>query len=77
MKLRPLTNGLPFIVPALGGELLSPSLPNSVTERKKTSLSGWLPLPQALHHSPHPSFSSIPPSFMHLSFPQVDYSNSK
>ena len=31
------------MVPALRGELLSPSLPNSVCDRKKTSLS-WLAL---------------------------------
>jgi hypothetical protein len=56
MKLPPLTNALPSILPALGGELLSPSLPNSVCERKKTSLSGWLPLPPPHHLSPGGSF---------------------
>lgn len=77
MKLPPLTNALPSILPALGGELLSPSLPNSVCKRKKTSLSGWLPLPYTLHYSLHHSFYSTPPSFTLLSFPQLHYSNSK
>lgn len=43
MKLPPLSRPLSFLP---GDELLSPSLPNSVCGRKKTSLSGWLPLPQ-------------------------------
>ena len=63
--------------PGHRGEQLSPSPPNSVCDRKKTSLTGWLPLPQALLDSPDGPFSSRGPCFTHPSLPQVDYSNSK
>ena len=33
-----------------------PSPPHSVCGHKKTSLTGWLALPHAQHHSPHPFF---------------------
>jgi hypothetical protein len=55
------------IVSGLRGELLSPSTPNSVCNRKKTSLSGWLPLSPAsaslacsLFFFPGPSFPHPP-----------------
>jgi len=65
------------IVPGHRGELLSPSPPNSVCDRKKTSLCGWLPLPQAQHVSPDASSSSLGPTFPLASLSSVDYSNSK
>jgi len=77
MKLLLLAMPVFLLVPNHGGELLSPSSPNSVCERKKTSLTGWLPLPQALCHWPHRSSSSPPPSFTRLSSPQLHFSNSK
>jgi hypothetical protein len=77
MKLRPLAIVIFLLSPATAAPLLSPSPPHSVCDHKKTSLSGWLPLPQAQHDSPDRSFSSRGPSFTHASFPQVDYSNSK
>lgn len=77
MKLRPLTNGLPSIVPARGGELLSPSLPNSVSQRKKpASLAGFLFL--GLDLTPLIAlFLLCRRASLHLSLPQVEYSNSK
>ena len=65
------------IVPGHRGALLSPSPPHSVSNRKKTSLSGWLPLPQAQHDSPHGSFSSPGSSFTHSLLSSVVYANSK
>jgi hypothetical protein len=59
MKLQPLAICRLTYLPARRGELLSPSLPNSVCKRKKTSLAGRLPLPQAQLLSPPVSFSSL------------------
>ena len=56
MKLQPLAIGILPYVHALHGELLSSSLPNSACQRKKTSLGGRLPLPQAQLVSPPVSF---------------------
>ena len=33
-----------------------PSPPHSVCGHKKANLTGWLALPHAQHHSPHPFF---------------------
>ena len=77
MKLWPLTYALPSIVPAFSGELLSPSLLNSVCERKKTSLSGWLPLPLTQHLLPDRAFSSRRSPAILAPSPQLPYSNSK
>jgi len=50
-----------LLFPLHRGALLPPSLPHSVSNHKKTSLSGWPPLPLALLHSPSPLFH-FPPS---------------
>ncbi len=55
MKLPLLTIVFPFLL-RLGGELLSPSSSNSVSDHKKTSLTGWLPPPTVHLRSPHPLF---------------------
>jgi hypothetical protein len=60
MKLQLLAIVVSF-VPTLGGEMLSPSPSNSVCNHKKTSSSGWLPLPPTQHLSPPGSFSFTPP----------------
>jgi hypothetical protein len=77
MKLQLLAMAVSSLVPNHGGELLSPSLPNSVSQLKKTSLQGWLPLPHAQLPSPATSFSCRGRTFTPVSSPQVDYSNSK
>jgi hypothetical protein len=62
---------------ALDGELLSPSSPNSVSNHKKTSLSGWFALPPAHLLLAHRSFSSANLTFLPPPLIPVDYSNSK
>ncbi len=59
---------LPAIVvfllsPTTCGQLLSPSPPNSVCDRKKTSLSGWLPLPHPQRNLQCPLLFVAPPDF--------------
>jgi hypothetical protein len=82
MKLHPLAILLFLIVPRpTAARLLSPSSPHSVCNRKKTSLSGWLPLPSAHQNAQQPflagSFPSRRPSFPLTSLPSLVYSNSK
>jgi len=77
MKLRLSIIVLFLTFPPHRGELLPPSLPNSVRNCKKTSLTGWLPLPLAQQDSPPGSLSSRRPTFPPASLPSVDYSNSK
>src|SRR5207302_10615748 len=67
---------LPYF-PDRSGKLLSPSLPDSVCDRKKTSLTSWLPLPHIQLDSPVRSFSSPGPNFTPASSPQPHHSNSK
>ena len=77
MKLQSLAIGILPYVSALRGELLSSSLPNSVCDRKKTSLTGWLPLPQTQLVWPSHLFSSPGRTFTPLSHLLIHYSNSK
>ena len=77
MKLRPLAIVVFLLSPNHCGVLLSPSPPHSVSNHKKTSLSGWL-------HSSSPSsrlaspLCSGPRPLLHSHIlPQLDYSNSK
>ena len=65
------------ILPNPGGVPLSPSLPNSVCNHKKTSLSGWLPLPPAYLPAPHRSGLPSNSSFLTPPLTPLAYSNSK
>jgi hypothetical protein len=71
MKLRPLAMVVSSIGPAYSGELLSPSLPNSVSERKKpASLAGFLYLRLNLA-PPTPLFLSPGACFTPVSFSKL------
>jgi hypothetical protein len=61
MKLQLLAIVVSLLSPTTAALLLSLSLPNSVSVHKKTSPTGWLPLPQTQHLSPHISFSPHAP----------------
>ena len=65
------------ILPALGGQLLSPSSPNSVSDHKKTSLKAGCLYLRLTFVSSLPSFSSANLSFPPPPLIPVDYSNSK
>jgi len=60
----PSASGHLSVLPAYRGQLRSPSSPNSVLDHKKTSLSGWLPLPRVHFLSPHRSFSPVYLTFL-------------
>jgi hypothetical protein len=75
MKLQLPAIRLPFL--PRYWRVLSASPPYSVSDHKKTSLTGWLSLPQTQHLSSHISFSPHGPAFPSAFPTSVAYSNSK
>ncbi len=77
MKLRPLAIVLFLFSPVTAANCSRRHRRTLSATTKKTSLNGWLPLPQAQPDSPDRSSSSPGPTSPYASLHSVDYSNSK